>query len=219
VKVFLAVRAFYQKIGSIREYLYQLAVYICFVSAYFLLVLHSMNGFLKRVFDTNRVLYAVLALLLIGVQGFALERVTSGLLFAVRRAQNFLSMLLRLVRPHETIKRPAEAPGLLIYRFAGPLFFFNASHFVRRVKELARTADPPVTFFLINAEAIIDVDMAGVEALKELYGSLESDRVVLALCEVKGHFRDVLFNMPGLEGFSVYPSVSEAVLELTGKRL
>ena len=60
-------------------------------------------------------------------------------------------------------------PGLLVYRFAGPLYFFNAAYFANRVQEVIDSSDPPVTFFLINAEAIVDMDWNAAEVLGELH--------------------------------------------------
>ena len=43
-------------------------------------------------------------------------------------------VLHRLARPHQTITMTPKLPGLLIYRFAGPLYFFNAAYFAHRVQ-------------------------------------------------------------------------------------
>jgi hypothetical protein len=53
--------------------------------AYFGLALHFFGGWLKYIFDSNRTLYAILALVLISAQGFLLEIVTSALLRVIRR--------------------------------------------------------------------------------------------------------------------------------------
>ena len=135
-----------------------------------------------------------------------------------RRTQAFTLVLFRLLRPYEIIFRPTNVDGLLVYRFAGPLFFFNASHFARRVNELIDTADNPVTFFLINAEAIVDVDSVGVEVLSGLYETMQEKNVTLGFCEVKGHFREALLNMPRQGNFIVYPSVKAALRELSREK-
>ena len=74
-----------KKIFSAGAFLLELVVYAVFVSAYFFLVLHFLGDWLKNVFDGNKILYAVLALALIGVQGFLLEIVSSALLRVFRR--------------------------------------------------------------------------------------------------------------------------------------
>ena len=74
-----------QKIASFGWFLLELAVYACFVSAYFYLVLHFLGDWLKQVFVENKTLYAILALGLIVVQGVLLEMLTSAIFRVVRR--------------------------------------------------------------------------------------------------------------------------------------
>ncbi len=138
----------------------------------------------------------------------------TGILVSVALA--IILVLHRLARPHETVIR-TKVPGLLVYRFAGPLFFINAAYFAGRVQELIDTSPEPVTFFLINAEAIVDMDVNGAEVLEELQFNLKNQGITLALCEVKGHFRKVLMSthLPGRVGFVIYPSIAATVQELT----
>lgn len=74
-----------KKIASFGLFLLELMVYACFVSAYFFLVLHFLGIWVKHVFDQNRTLYAIVSFALILMQGFLLERVTSMLLWVIRR--------------------------------------------------------------------------------------------------------------------------------------
>jgi MFS superfamily sulfate permease-like transporter len=198
-----------KKIVSLGVFLLESAVYAWFMFAYLFLVYH---------FDNNKLLYAILALSLISAQGFVLERMTSALLVVLRRTHAFISVLFRLFYPHETIIVPANVPGVLIYRFAGPLFFANTTHFAQRVLEIIDTADPTISFFLINAEAIVDVDTTGVEVLEELNKTFKSRNIILGLCEVKGHFREMLLNMPRQADLIVYPSVVAALQKFTKKQ-
>jgi len=73
-----------KRIATLSPFLVELLVYAGFVAAYFFLVLHFLEGRLKEVFDDNKVLYAILALALIGVQGLVLEMLTSALFGAIR---------------------------------------------------------------------------------------------------------------------------------------
>ncbi len=131
-----------------------------------------------------------------------------------------IMVLHRLARPHETITRPPVVPGLLVYRFGAPLFFFNAAYFASRVRDLIESAKPQVTFFLINAEAIVDMDMNAAEILEELYNDMRSRGIVLGISEVKGHFRKVLDNtgLPAQQGVHLYCSMEEAMRELRHER-
>jgi len=143
----------------------------------------------------------------------------TGILVAVALA--IILVLHRLTRPHEIISRPPILPGLLIYRFGAPLFFFNAAHFTSRVQDLILTARPQVTFFLINAEAIVEMDVTAAEMLEELYDDLKSRGIVLGISNVKGHFRRVLLKtgLPTREGFNLYATLAEVFQELTKRQL
>src|SRR5207342_822729 len=60
-----------------------------------------------------------------------------------------------------------QLPGLVIYRFDGPLFFANATTFRDEVRRLAR-ADPPPVWIVIAAEPVTDVDTTASDMLEEL---------------------------------------------------
>ena len=66
--------------NSLKSYLVELAVYGVLVTAYFLLVLHFLGGWLYGVFEADRRAYAGMALILIVGQGVLLEAVTRLLL-------------------------------------------------------------------------------------------------------------------------------------------
>jgi len=68
----------------LRSLLLELVVYTGLVTIYFLLVLHFLGGWLKYIFDENKLVYAIVALLLIIGQGVVLEMITTKLLRMVR---------------------------------------------------------------------------------------------------------------------------------------
>jgi len=68
----------------LRSFLLELGVYTALVTVYFFLVLHFLGQWLKHLFDTNKLVYAIVALLLIIGQGVVLEMVTTKLLKLVR---------------------------------------------------------------------------------------------------------------------------------------
>lgn len=70
---------------SFTDFLLELVVYSVFVAIYLFFVFHFLSDWLKSIFSENQVVYAVVALLLILTQAVGLERVTTGLLFLVRR--------------------------------------------------------------------------------------------------------------------------------------
>jgi MFS superfamily sulfate permease-like transporter len=179
-----------------------------------------MGGWIDHIFETNKLMYAVLAVALIAVQGTVLERVTTGLMWLIGRLHAITPVLFRLSHPHETIIRPEEVPGLLVYRFAGPLFTFNSAYFGARVRELTKSAKTPVNFFLINAEAIVDIDMSGLEILDRLHKELKEENILLGVIEAKGHFSKKLLStrMTTRKGFNHYPDLVTAIAELNREK-
>jgi high affinity sulfate transporter 1 len=145
----------------------------------------------------------------------------TGILVSVAFA--IILVMHRLARPHEILTRPPSMPSFLIYRFAGPLFFFNAAYFAHRVKEVIEEATNkgPVTFFLINAEAIVDMDINAAEMFDELHQFLKKRNIVLGICQAKGHFRKVLLSthLAEREGIILYPTIAAVFQELTKKQL
>jgi high affinity sulfate transporter 1 len=121
---------------------------------------------------------------------------------------SLLLVLVRAVRPHDAVLGHvagiegfhdtddyADArtiPGLIIYRFDAPLFFANAERFQSRVLELARIAAPPVTWVLLDAEAITDLDSTAADMLEEVRAELARRGIVLAIARAKRALRDRL---------------------------
>jgi high affinity sulfate transporter 1 len=79
-------------------------------------------------------------------------------------------------------------PGLVIYRFDGPLFFANATTFRDEVRRLAG-ADPPPTWILIAAEPMTDVDTTASDVLEELDEALNAQGISLVFAELKDPVR------------------------------
>jgi len=68
----------------IRNFLIELVLYGVLVVGYFLVALRLLNDYLNDLFFSNMVLYAILALFLIVVQGVLLDGVTSFLLNQIK---------------------------------------------------------------------------------------------------------------------------------------
>jgi MFS superfamily sulfate permease-like transporter len=79
-------------------------------------------------------------------------------------------------------------PGLVIYRFDGPLFFANAKTFRDEVRRLAK-ADPPPTWILIAAEPMTDVDTTASDVLEGLDETLNAAGISLVFAELKDPVR------------------------------
>ncbi|MCW5846845.1 MAG: STAS domain-containing protein, partial [Anaerolineae bacterium] len=72
------------------------------------------------------------------------------------------------------------APGLIIYRFGGPLFFANATFFREQVEQwAARLSDGD--WFTLDAQAVNDIDVTGAEAFRGVLDYLHSRQVTFAM--------------------------------------
>jgi len=79
-------------------------------------------------------------------------------------------------------------PGLVIYRFDGPLFFANAKTFRDEVRRMAK-AYPPPAWILVAAEPITDVDTTASDVLEDLDEALNDQGISLVFAELKDPVR------------------------------
>ena len=93
---------------------------------------------------------------------------------------------------HDTERYPdaRHIPGLVLYRFDAPLFFANADYFRERVRALARRSG--VSWIVVAAEPITDIDATAGETLRGLNDELEAAGIELAFAELKDPVRDGL---------------------------
>ena len=79
-------------------------------------------------------------------------------------------------------------PGLLVYRYDSPLFFANADDLLTRALAAVDTIEDtngPVHWFVLNAEANVQIDITAIDALDELRRRLEERGITLCLARVK----------------------------------
>jgi SulP family sulfate permease len=85
-----------------------------------------------------------------------------------------------------------QVPGLVVYRYDSPLFFANAENFKRRALAAVDGATGRVEWFLLNAEANVELDLTAADALEELRQTLGDRGVTFAMARVKHEVREVL---------------------------
>ncbi len=106
-----------------------------------------------------------------------------------------------------------QLPGLLIFRFDGPLIFANAATFREEVRRLARS-EPRPHWILIAAEPMTDVDTTAADMLEALDRELEAVGIHLVFAEMKDAVRTKIRSY-GLEWLAdsdaFYPTIGTAV--------
>jgi MFS superfamily sulfate permease-like transporter len=84
------------------------------------------------------------------------------------------------------------AAGIVIYRFGGPIFFANAGLLESDVAHIVATAKGKLHAFILDAEAINDIDTTGVETLEGIITLLRSNNIALAVSRAKQPVPDLL---------------------------
>jgi high affinity sulfate transporter 1 len=122
---------------------------------------------------------------------------------------------------HDTRSYPDAAvlPGVVIYRFDGPLFFANAKTFRDQVRRLA-AGKPPPQWIVIAAEPITDVDTTASDVLEDLDEDLNSRGVSLVFAELKDPVRRKIERYGltrTIDARHFYPTVESAVAAFRAK--
>ena len=148
---------------------------------------------------------------------------------------SLIGLINRISRPMDVVLQPVPGnkyhdlgenpsgqtiPGLIAYRFYAPLLFSNAEHFVERVRSLVEECPTPVQWFLIDAQAITDIDVTAAEALRDIIRELHGKGIVLKIARANRPLRDILERSGitrdlGQENF--YPSVHKAIDAFLGR--
>ena len=82
--------------------------------------------------------------------------------------------------------------GLVVYRFGAPLYFANATLFLDEIEQLIAQPTTPVRWFVLDAQAMVDVDTTGAGVLRQAIAMLAERKVVFAVSRADGAFRSWL---------------------------
>jgi MFS superfamily sulfate permease-like transporter len=116
--------------------------------------------------------------------------VEEGILLAI--VLSLLRHVRHSYRPHTMVLAPDAAgrwmpvpaipgaetePGLIIYRFGADLFYANDHRFTDEVHSLVEHAPTPVRWFIVDADAITDLDYSAARSIRELLDDLARQKV------------------------------------------
>jgi SulP family sulfate permease len=139
-----------------------------------------------------------------------------------------------LARPHDSLlgfqpestelceigdNEPAAGiPGLVIYRFYGPLIFANVGMFIERLLGFIDQQEAPVRQVVIDAAAMPSIDLTAVEKLRPFLQKLVEQRIEVAVAGALSPLRELKLAselndlIPDERSF---PQVSDAVAAFT----
>ena len=138
--------------------------------------------------------------------GTLLFGILNGILVGV--LVTLLAVLHRLSRPrvavlgkvaggkrHRDIHRHPDAKtreGVLIVRFEAPIFFGNAHYFHQSVLRLVDKHRASLHALVLVCDAVSDIDLTGLDALRDLTETVQRAGIELRMCRVKGPVHDAL---------------------------
>lgn len=179
--------------------------------------------------------HSELALALATTAGVLLLDVLYGILVAI--ALSILDLLRRIARPHDGIlgevpgvagmhdvddyPNATRIPGLVVYRYDAPLCFANADDFRRRALGAVEESPTTVDWFLLNAEANVEVDITAADAIEDLRMELTRRGIVFAVARVKQDLRVQLAAAGLIERIGeerIFPTLPTAVTAFRQRR-
>jgi MFS superfamily sulfate permease-like transporter len=83
----------------------------------------------------------------------------------------------------------AALSGLVVYRFGAPLYFANSTLFLDEVEQLMSRKETPARWFVLDAEAMVDVDTTGAGVLRQAIDMARKHKVTFAVSRASRSFR------------------------------
>lgn len=143
---------------------------------------------------------------------------------------SLLRLLSQLSRPHDALlgriagqpsfhdvgddEKAETIPGLLIYRFYGPLIFANVRYFIERIEHFIAREEFPVRQVILDARAIPEIDVSAAETIHKWLKELQARNIDFIIAKSHLPFRETASRL-GLgehvaEG-KYYPQLPDAV--------
>ncbi|MGO9388674.1 SulP family inorganic anion transporter [Rhodoblastus sp.] len=107
-------------------------------------------------------------------------------------------------------------PGLLFFRFNGPLVFFNASFFKQKMLEAVGEAGPSLHHVVLDMLPVSEIDATGLFALKEINDALAARGISLCAAGRATEWRHWLERRDFDTSIPIFPTLRAALRELGG---
>ncbi|WP_231556242.1 SulP family inorganic anion transporter [Cryobacterium sp. MLB-32] len=159
------------------------------------------------------------------IAGIGLAFVLSLINLARRAASPAIDILSINDSPAQSLLSPeptviATAPGVLVYRFAAPLFFANVQVFDETIRKAITAVSPAATRInlVIDLEAVTDIDVTGAEGFGAVLAWLAQHDITVHFSRLRPDLRRVIEHYGLLADVRVFASNREAVAALdTGR--
>jgi len=140
-------------------------------------------------YDTRLAMLTSISVITLGV----LPGIMAGIIVSLLRLLN------QLARPQDALlgriagqpsyhdvgddEKAETIPGLLIYRFYGPLIFANVRFFIQRIEHFIERENTPVRQVILDARAIPEVDLSAAEAIRTWITELKHRNIELVIAK------------------------------------
>ena len=170
-----------------------------------------------------------LGTLLVGpIGGILLAFVLALINLARRAASPAMDVLGSDDSPHEAYTGAADtgavgtgamtAPGIIVFRFAAPLFFANAAGFKDSIQRAVAAAGiDQVQHLVLDCEAVTDLDVTGSESLRATVAWLDAHQVTVSFSRLRPDLQRRLKDFHLLNG-TVYRTNRAAIAALSPPR-
>jgi len=183
---------------------------IVFIIGIYLIDVGGMKSlFYRRPAEFIVALLTAVTVVFVGVSWGIAVAIALSVIAHLRHSYHPLNFLLVELPSRGWILSPLKSgvqavPGLAIYQFGANLYYANTQRFREEILQIAKSANPPLRWLCISASSIQDIDYTGSEALKQLYGDLKNQGVVLILSSIEEPVkrqleRDKIIDMVGRE--------------------
>ncbi len=126
---------------------------------------------------------------------------------------SLLGVLAQIVRPQDALLGRVEGsttmhdvgddeaaqtlPGLVVYRFYGPLIFANVRFFIERIEWFIAQEREPVRQVILDARAIPSVDITAAEQIREFVARLQSRGIEFVVAKAHLPLREAVSAVSG----------------------
>jgi sulfate permease, SulP family len=178
--------------------------------------MHSI--FVRRRSEFWVTLFTALMVVFIGVEQGILLAIVLSLIDHTRRGYRPKNAVLVPAesgawRPQPVLSKAQALKGLVLYRFTHSLYYANAQLLSEEITYLTNNAEPPLSWFCIDASAIDDVDYSAAETLRSMYEILKEKKIRLVFAHVLDNVKEENHNelrqLLGKEAF--YDSLHDVV--------